>query len=102
MWSVSKDDQRAYALAAQPKLIRIVDDLDRISSQIQSNALHHSHRIDPDVQCTVQRSCTLALISRQLSPETMFSENVRILFENRVNFGNRATGISSDEPDLAF
>src|SRR3989442_3005593 len=102
MWIVSTDDQGASTLAAQPKFIRIIDDIDWICSNVQSNALHHSHRIDPDVQCAVQRSCTLALIIGQLSPEIMFSENVRVLFENRVNLGNRATGISRNQPDLAF
>src|SRR3989442_14640631 len=102
MWIVSTNNQSASTFAAQAQLIRIVDDVYRICSNVQSNTLHYSHRVDPNVQCTVQRSCTLALIIRQLSPETMFSENVRVLFENRVNLGNRATRISRDEPDLAF
>src|SRR5438309_10681154 len=97
MWIVSTDDQGASTLAAQPKLIRIIDDIDWICSNVQSNALHHSHRIDPDVQCAVQRSCTLALIIRQLSQETVFSENVRVLFEYRVNIGNGATVISGNQ-----
>src|SRR5207245_7753377 len=102
MWIVPTNDQGASTFAAQAELVCIVDNVDWISSNIQSNALHHSHRVDPDVQCTVQCGGALALIIRQLSPETMFSENVRVLFENRVNLGNRASGISRDEPDLAF
>ena len=77
---VSADDECSTSLPAQAEFVSVIDDVDRIRSDIKANALHHSNSVNADIQCAIERGGALGLVVGHFCPESAFSENLRILF----------------------
>src|SRR5260370_24102486 len=51
---VSTDDERSASLPAQAELVSIIDDADRVRSDVEPDALHDSNGLTADIQCAVE------------------------------------------------
>ena len=65
---VATDNEGTPPLPAQAEFVSIIDDIDRVRSDIETDALHYCNSINTDVQRAVQRCRALRLIVRHLSP----------------------------------
>ncbi len=50
---VSADDYRAASFAGESVLVGVVDDVDRVCSDIESYALHYGYAVDAYLECSV-------------------------------------------------
>ena len=80
VWVVSADNERPASFPAQAELVSVIDDVDRVRSNVEPDALHHSNSVNPHIQRAIECGRSLGLVVRHLGPQSAFSENLRILF----------------------
>src|SRR5712691_38961 len=65
---VATDDEGPAPLPAQAEFVSIIDDVNRVRSNVEPDALHHRDSVNADVKCAVECGCALGLVVRHLGP----------------------------------